>query len=1202
MIRHFFLFDLRLQKSSPLLWMTVLLFSLMAFFSAESIGLGGAIGNAYTNSAAITLQKTAIFTLMSMFFITLFIAQPLLRDHEQGVADMFFSKPMRKRDYVLGRFCAGFAISAALFAFMLSMMDLGMRMPWTDAARVGPHTLAPFVFAYFVIVIPNLLFMGGALALLAVVTRSILAVYVGIVAMLALWGAAQGMLNIEDSRTLVILLDPTGLQALSSDTRYWLLADFNSRIPPLSAMLLINRLIWGTLGLSMLGLAVAMFQSRRSGTGKAWLKRAKPAAPAASAVVNSAVHQRRRFTPATGARVAVRQFLHLSAFHIGGIVKSTAFLAFVLLGVFLYVTNLNGNMNFMGVPQYPITSWTLEIATKGMGLFLSIIIIFYSGELFDKERAAKLHEVSGACPTPDLLPLLAKCTALIAAAIAYIGAMAAAGIVFQLAHGYTSLEAKVYAGGLLLEVLPYVSFAVLALALQAFARQKYVGYMLIGVLLMLRLNARTLGVEDNLLVFGGAPMLEYSDMNGYGNNLIGHLAFQVYWFLFAASMLMLAASTSVRGTVSTWRQRLARAPRAMRGGLGVALGACALLFIGAGAALYSNTHVLNAYRSSKQMLDLREAYEREYAATATMAQAKITKADVTLDMSPRAKSLALTVRYTVTNTHPQAISDVHLLVSPELSLDMATLAFAQQVREDARFGLHVLRLNTPLAPGASAVWELRMTQRVRGFGNNGDAGLVLENGTFLHSYRVLPSFGYNLEGRIKNPQERAKRHLPALAAAAKLEDMKARNVAFNVGEGVDPSDDADWIDFNTVVSTDADQLALAPGQLQKEWTKDGRRYFHYAMQGKMDFYAAWLSGRWSAQRDSWNGVPIEVYFDPKHAYNAARMVSTAKASLAYFNEAFSPYQQKELRIVEFPKTVGQFAESFAGTVPFSESAGFIADVRDPDSFDIVSYITAHEVAHQWWGHQVLPASVQGATMVVESLAQYSAFMLVQKQIGKARMRPFLRRELDGYLIGRGRDRQGEQPLLRVENQQYIHYSKGSLAFYRLADEVGEDAVNRALKKFLAAAAYRAEPFPTSDELIGYLRAEAGPQHQGLITDLFEKISLYDNRVLEAKAVKRKDGRYEVSMTVSAAKFYADSKGKEVGAPIDDWMDVAVFARAPGAAERDEKVLKLEHRHITRDKQTIRFTVDEKPFEVGIDPYNKLIDRVSGDNRMRPVIE
>ena len=47
---------------------------------------------------------------------------------------------------------------------------------------------------------------------------------------------------------------------------------------------------------------------------------------------------------------------------------------------------------------------------------------------------------------------------------------------------------------------------------------------------------------------------------------------------------------------------------------------------------------------------------------------------------------------------------------------------------------------------------------------------------------------------------------------------------------------------------------------------------------------------------------------------------------------------------------------------------------------------------------------------------------------------------------------------------------------------------------------------------------------------------------------------------------------------------------------------MEKRDIADGDSSITLIVDEAPYEVGIDPYNKLIDRVSDDNRMRVTLE
>src|SRR5690606_806884 len=133
-------------------------------------------------------------------------------------------------------------------------------------------------------------------------------------------------------------------------------------------------------------------------------------------------------------------------------------------------------------------------------------------------------------------------------------------------------------------------------------------------------------------------------------------------------------------------------------------------------------------------------------------------------------------------------------------------------------------------------------------------------------------------------------------------------------------------------------------------------------------------------------------------YNLDRMIDAVKKSLDYFTANFSPYQHRQARILEFPR-YQRFAQAFPNTIPYSEAIGFIARVRpdDPEDLDYPFYVTAHEIAHQWWAHQVIGANVQGATMLSESLAQYSALMVMEKEYGRDKMHKFLAYELKGYL-------------------------------------------------------------------------------------------------------------------------------------------------------------------------------------------------------------
>jgi ABC-2 type transport system permease protein len=314
-----------------------------------------------------------------------------------------------------------------------------------------------------------------------------------------------------------------------------------------------------------------------------------------------------------------------------------------------------------------------------------------------------------------------------------------------------------------------------------------------------------------------------------------------------------------------------------------------------------------------------------------------------------------------------------------------------------------------------------------------------------------------------------------------------------------------------------------------------------------------------------------------------------KETLTYCSANFSPFQFHQLRIIEFPR-YGTFAESFANTVPFSEAIGFLTKISDKkDAVNLPFYVTSHETAHQWWAHQVISAYIEGDTSIDETMAQYTALMVMKHHFGDEEMKKFLRFELDQYLRGRGTERNEENPLYKVDiNQGYVHYRKGSMVMYALQDYIGEDKVNEAIREFLKQYAFKGPPYPRSLDLESYFAKVTPPQYQYVIEDLFKTITLYDNRAVAASYMQLPDGKYEVHLTLESKKFRADGRGAEHAIPVNDWIDVGVM----GA---DGKYLYLQKHHIEREKTELTIVVDKSPAQAGVDPLDKLIDRNPDDN-------
>lgn len=1197
---EFFRFDLRYQLRQPLLWVCGLIFGLLAFgaSSTDAVVVGGAVGNVYRNAPMVIAQFLGVFTVLAMFIVTIFIAGAVLRDNELGMSDMIFATPMRKMDYLLGRFLAGLVACLSIFILISFGMLLGAQMPWVDVARVGPVSLTPFLWGFAVFVIPNLLIIGSFLMLLAATTRSMLLVYVGVIGFFVLWSVAGVFARDISNEWIAVLTDPFGIRAFGRMTRYFSANEANSVLPEFSGFILANRALWVTVGIALFGLTLALFKPQRADTGRGFFSRKKAAKLAAKSAAQSPVPDAepaayRPIVPTLRSLTVWQQCWEIFRFDAIGVFKSVPYLVMLLFAVanFIGGATLGGQM--YGTKVYPVTRMMLETLSGTYTFMLVIIVTFYAGELIFKERQFKTADVVDAMPMPNWVPLLAKNLALVGVIFGFMAVGVIAAMCFQVIKGGAPLEPGLYFTGVLVSSAEFVLMGLLAVSLQVFTNNKFIGYLMIILVLVWEIVAGALHFDHSLYNLTNLPRIQYSDMNGYGHFWRGWLWFLTYWSLFIGALMILSHAFWVRGLSQERRARFMLAKQRLSGGAGLALGVLMAGFVACGGWIFYNTNVLNEYVAGDVVNDRRANHEKLYRQYKTMPQLRLTAVKADVDIFPNERRVAIKGRYVLVNKLQVPVDTLFFETEPTTTTVLLDLPAHQVLVDDKVLGTRIFKLAQALPPGASLTMGFEVDVVNQGFTNDGKPDSINLNGTFFNNAQYFPLPGY-ANADLTDRNERRKRALGEPHRMPKLEDEAARR-----NHQLDS--ESDWIDFETTVSTSSDQIALAPGYLQRTWEQDGRRYFQYKMDRPMLPFFAYLSANWEVKKGEWKGLPIEIYYDAKHGYNVDRMITGVQKSLDYFSANFTPYQHKQVRILEFPR-YAIFAQSFANTIPYSEAIGFIADLRDKNDVDYVFYVTAHEVAHQWWAHQVIGANVQGSTMLTESLAQYSALMVMEKEYGRAHLRRFFKDELDNYLRSRRGEQIEELPLFRVENQPYIHYRKGALVFYRLREEIGEENLNRALQKFLHDKAYQAPPYTTTRELLSYIRAEAPADKQDLITDLFERIVFYDNRVVEAKAKAIADGKWEVTMKLHLAKLEADGKGKETARNFDEPVEIAIFARAAGAKEADEKILFSEKRKLNGAEPVVTIIVNEKPFEVGVDPYNKMIDRVSTDNRKQVTVE
>jgi ABC-2 type transport system permease protein len=1133
----------------------------------------------FINSPFAISQTVSILGLLGTVLVAAFMGRAVQQDFEYQTFHFFFTSPIAKRDYVFGRYIGAIAILVFIFLGISLGILIGSAWPGVDPTRIGPWSLAAFAKPYFVILLPNLVFLGAVFFGIAALTRRMLPVYVAGVITLIGYLAGLPLLRDIDNKMLASLVDPIGSAALSLVTRYWSPAEKNSQLVPLTDELLWNRLLWTTVGLAIFGLCYWRFRMAFSVSER---KR------------KTEVVDDEKMVPRTIFSVAATVDLRASAYFrsLPGLVrlltretmKNVYFASIVLAGALFIFANAKTVGSLYGTNTYPVTYQVLDFASGSFGIFMLIITTLYAGELVWRERDAQMALIADSAPTPTWLPFLAKLLTLMTVQAALQVVVMICGILVQLFSGYTKLELGQYLYRLFLLQLPeYWMFAALALTIHTVVNHKYLGHFLVIVYFVADITSASFGYDHHLYRFGETPPLIYSDMNRYGHFLGPIRWFQLYWAAAAVLLLVAARLFWVRGTDTNWKVRLRMAKERWSPPLTATAIVASAIFIGTGAWIFYNTNILNPYRTEFTQKERQADYERNYKAAWTpKPQPKITAVKVNVDIFPHEHRIRFAGQFTAKNKSEAPIPELFVNVREGATINKIAASIPLKTVEERR-DLNVMRfaLEHPLAPGETMTFDFDFAYPRPGFTNNGAHSIVVDNGTFVNS-SYLPTFGYEDRAELTEDRDRKKHNLGPRERVRDIDDPWGRQRNYISGDG-------DWIDFEATVVTDPDQIALAPGYLQSDRTENGRRYFHYKMDVPILNFYAFLSARYAVKKEAWNAIPIEIYYQPGHEYDLDAMFAGVKDSLDYYTKYFSPYQHKQVRILEFPRYAA-FAQSFPNTIPYSESIGFIAkvDPKDPKDIDYPYYVTAHEIAHQWWAHQVIGAYVQGSTMMSETLAQYSALMVMKKKYGDAKMKRFLKYELDSYLVGRGTERKKEQPLYRNENQPYIHYRKGSIAMYAFQDAIGEENVNRALAAYIKKFAYQEPPYTTARDLIAEFRAVTPPQYQYFVTDLFETITLWENRAISATYKDKGNGKYDVTVKVSAKKVRADEDGKQTEVPMDDLVDIGVL----GA---DDAPLYLKKHRVKTGETTFTVEVAGKPIKAGIDPVIKLIDRRPDDN-------
>ncbi|MFK8058100.1 MAG: M1 family aminopeptidase, partial [Saprospiraceae bacterium] len=794
-------------------------------------------------------------------------------------------------------------------------------------------------------------------------------------------------------------------------------------------------------------------------------------------------------------RTSAAQLVAHSFFYFYTILRKPSFWAIVICGIVtILVNSVNLGLTY-GVPSFPVTYLLLD-ELKEMSIFFFFILLgLFTSDVIWRERRYGVDQVVDALPVSDLVMVGGKFFGLVATYLVLLVSMLIFGMILQIASGFYDFQFATYLLGLGELWLMLMLFTFISFFFQVVSNSQFIGHVLLVVFFIFVGLLGLKGFNHGLYDFGGPGLSDYSELNGFGHSFYPFVFFKSYWISFCIGVLAITAALNPRGlNVSLKARVLAMSYRltpAVKGVLGFASFSMLLL----GVFIFYNTNVLNEYYSNSSKVELRAEYEKVLKHLQYIPQPKITDVSLTLDIFPEALGFELGGKYVLKNLDSVLIEAIHVQTFVDAVDTLKGISFNRNalVSESYdQFGYRIYQLEQPLAPGDSLEMSFSQALSPKGFAPNHRSSAVVYNGSLIDNDK-FPSIGYCNQIELEEQSIRADYGLDSVV------QKEDRGHPFESHYGRDGGDGSS-IDFKITVSTSVDQVAVAPGALKRDWIDGERRFFEYQMDAPMINFYAITSARYAVKKRQWSAsklsdsepVDLAVYYHPSHAYNVDRMMDGLSAGLTYCTEAFGPYPYGSLKVVEVPRDADR-AQSFPTLITYSESMGFIMDVDSTVDLNIPFFITAHEVAHQWWGMQLVAANVKGKHFLLESLSHYSALMTYQATYGAEETRRLVDFERGRYVAGNQEDLTPEVALIDVTDQEYLYYSKASVLLYEFQEKIGEEALNGALQAFIcdwnAAKRIQARKrFAYSVDLLPYLKANAPVRMQEEIVEMFEEVS------------------------------------------------------------------------------------------------------------------
>ncbi|MEO8197213.1 MAG: ABC transporter permease subunit [Thermoanaerobaculia bacterium] len=1177
--------EARTQLRSPAFWvlLAILLFlastlNPVAMIPSGETAVGGE--RAFVNSPHALAQSFAIGSFFAYtFFAALMAGFAVIRDDEAQIGDLLHATPLTPAEYAVGKL-AGVAAALAValmvhLAFAL-LLNEGRALVGDASPAHGPFRLAAYASALALFALPGIAWTAAVAFAVGARTRRPMAVYavptvLFVYTILVSWNFTPAELGAGWDRVLMIV-DPTGIRWLDRSL-FRIdrgLAHWNAAPIAFDLTFVLNRLL--VLAVATCAVLASIERPRSSrrrvrenGRGTTPSAVRHCAAPAAALAPASAT-----FRPlgdlamsgrAPGLLAGAATILRSEAgelFRQPALYLFSAFLMLVVAEVAGTEAGLFGSPVRLTAGGIAVRS--LPVVTVLVCLYLLFVVV----ESMQRDAATGFAALFHAAPVSDTAILLGKGLASAAVIVMLSAACVAAGLLLLLVQegGQIEIGPLLLIFGLVLAPT-YLLWAAFVSAVMVVLRSRN-GAIAVGL--------ATLAATAALLVSGELswvtnwPLwgaLRWTDMGTFplnGEALLWNrgaaLAATLFFFVLARTLLVRRERDAAATQDRLHPARLARAGLRLAPFLLLPLLIQGFLAIGIRQGAEGAPAVARA-----------AAYFEQNATTwGDFAPPAITRIELALDLEPAEHRMSVVGSYELDNATAAPMTRLPFTVGQSFG-PVAWSVEGAAIAVEGRSGLEVLTLPRPLLPGERLRLDFAYEAIYpRGFNRNGGGTgtFILPAGVLLSTHRgeFLPVPGFVATGVVESSARPTAKRAPAFSTRIQINLPSAYS-------------------------------ATSVGVETRRWSTAGRSHALWESDRPVGALAL-MAAHWDVRRAGGNAV----YFHPGHGENVEAMLATLGAARARYSEWFYPYPWKELRLAEFPDLDTQ-ATSYPTLISFSEGIGFLDAGGAPGG--AVFSVTAHEVAHQWWGHLLPAAEGPGTGLLVEGMAHYAALLLHESELGVASRVAFAC-ELERLYLEQLRA--SERPLLEAEEgpgDEATLALKGAWVLWMLDGELGREPMLAALRDLVGRHA-ESRLAATPEDLLAALaahaedpaalRAFASQWLNEVVLPEFQLTAPEVTRTAEGwrvRATVRNVGTGEVTVEVAALRSGAN---------------VAADAAPQSAMPARNAALRTVHLGPGL-AETVEWTLGFRPDRIQVDPGARVLqrnrDRASVDLDGDPVV-